>query len=97
MGTRVTADVYGMFAPLLPQRARAEHYAQPYWKRQGHVPDFLVCCRTAEGGPNADAFMGVKTRALTRSPLSGAAMWLDEQQRLTPHTFRKLGYLTGAG
>ena len=35
MNTRVTAEVFGLFAPLLPHAARDEIGAQPVRKRQG--------------------------------------------------------------
>eukprot|EP00973_Karenia_brevis_P027729 3822089-Karenia_brevis.AAC.1 len=61
MATRVTTEVYGLFAPLLPQAARDELEAQPARKRQGLVPDFLARCRAERMGPMRDTLLEVKT------------------------------------
>ena len=41
-GMPCSCEVFGLFAPLLPQAARTEWLAAPVRKRQGLVPDFLV-------------------------------------------------------
>ena len=47
MGVHANAEVFGLFAPLLPQVARDDFEALPLRKRQGIVPDFLVSCHAA--------------------------------------------------
>ena len=41
-GIPCSCEVFGLFAPLLPQEARAEWLAAPARKRQGLVPDYLL-------------------------------------------------------
>ena len=41
-GIPCSCEVFGLFAPLLPQEARAELQVVPKRKRQGLVPDYLV-------------------------------------------------------
>ena len=41
-GLPCSCEVFGLFAPLLPQEARSELMATPKRKRQGLVPDFLL-------------------------------------------------------
>ena len=70
MHTRATAEVYGIFAPLLPQAARAElegQAAQTARKRQGIVPDLMVQCRAEPCGPLQDLLWEVKTLHYGRS------------------------------
>ena len=45
MGLPVSSEVYGIFAPLLPQVAKDELGAQPARKRQGMVPDLMAMRR----------------------------------------------------
>eukprot|EP00973_Karenia_brevis_P003217 443639-Karenia_brevis.AAC.1 len=61
MPRRVTSEVFGLFAPLLPQVARDEMDAQPIRKRQGMVPDFLAQCRSEPAAPLRDTLLEVKT------------------------------------
>eukprot|EP00973_Karenia_brevis_P014275 1944250-Karenia_brevis.AAC.1 len=61
MGTRVTPEVFGLFAPLLPQAVRNEMGTGPARKRQGLVPDMMACCRDGLGGPMRDMLLEVKT------------------------------------
>ena len=61
MHTRTTAEVYGLFAPLLPQAARDEFTAQPVRQRQGIVPDLLIQCRIRPEGPLQDVLWELKT------------------------------------
>ena len=42
MGVRVRTEVYGLFAPALPQHARDTISRWPRRKRQGLVPDFML-------------------------------------------------------
>eukprot|EP00973_Karenia_brevis_P053982 7498191-Karenia_brevis.AAC.1 len=60
-GARATCEVYGLFAPLLPQAAREELDAQPARRRQGLVPDFLARLRSSAGAHLADVLLDVKT------------------------------------
>ena len=41
-GVSCFCEVFGLFAPLLPQDVRSEWLAAPVRKRQGIVPDFSV-------------------------------------------------------
>ena len=41
---RSTTEVYGLFAPLLPQRARKELGGLPLRQRQGLLPYFMIYC-----------------------------------------------------
>ena len=61
MGMRAAPEVFGLFAPLLPQVARGEYDAMPARKRQGLVPDFLVSCRATRGGPVQETLAELKT------------------------------------
>ena len=61
MGLRSNAEVYGLFAPLLPQVARDHYDRLPYRKRQGLVPDMLVACRWAPTEPLRDVLAELKT------------------------------------
>eukprot|EP00973_Karenia_brevis_P058881 8198029-Karenia_brevis.AAC.1 len=61
IGTRVTPEVYGLFAPLLPQVARDEMETQPLRKRQGIVPDIMLHCRADVHGPFRDTLVEFKT------------------------------------
>ena len=61
MGVGATPEVYGLFAPLLPQVAR-DHYDQlPKRKRQGIVPDMRVTCRQQAAGPMQSVLVELKT------------------------------------
>eukprot|EP00973_Karenia_brevis_P059651 8302799-Karenia_brevis.AAC.1 len=60
MNTGLTAEVYGLFVPLLPQTARDELGALPARRRQGLVPDFLLRAR-APGGATQDTLAEIKT------------------------------------
>ena len=61
MRVRATPEVYGLFAPLLPQVAR-DHYDQlPSRKRQGLVPDMLVQCRDNPEAANRAILVEIKT------------------------------------
>ena len=61
MNMRSTPEVYGLFAPLLPQVAK-EHFDQlPVRKRQGILPDMLVTCRQSADGPERATLAELKT------------------------------------
>eukprot|EP00973_Karenia_brevis_P073939 10277500-Karenia_brevis.AAC.1 len=66
-------EVYGMFAPLLPQVARDELDAAPVRKRQGLVPDVMVHCRTEPGGPMRDVLVEFKTLHVGVSTYPGSS------------------------
>ena len=59
MGAPCTCEVFGLFAPLLPQRGRDETASYPHRKRQGMVPDFKLT--TPEG---FDSLMELKVVGL---------------------------------
>ena len=41
-GVPCTCEVFGLFAPLLPQSVRSDVMAMPVCTRQGLVPDYLA-------------------------------------------------------
>ena len=49
MQARGSTEVYGLFAPLIPQLGRSRLDGEPRRKRQGLVPDFLIYERSPEG------------------------------------------------
>ena len=55
-----TVEVFGLFAPLLPQHARNELDSDVPRKRQGIVPDFMVRC-SFDGQPVQPKLLEVKT------------------------------------
>jgi hypothetical protein len=63
MCVRARTEVYGLFAPLLPQRARDELGKLPVRKRQGIVPDFMIAIPSGNQGPSdaADELFELKT------------------------------------
>jgi hypothetical protein len=61
MGLRPTAEVYGLFAPLLPQTARHELDSLPARKRQGLVPDLMAECRADSEAPARATLLELKT------------------------------------
>ena len=94
---RVSCEVYGLFAPLLPQRARNEMDSQPARRRQGLVPDFLAHLRAQPDGPLRDLLLDVKTlhygtstyphseercRAVTRRAAAVNAEYLNKARSL---------------
>ena len=61
MGARVTPEVYGLFAHLLPQVAR-DHFDQlPVRQRQGILPDMQVHCRPSPEVPAQATLVEMKT------------------------------------
>eukprot|EP00973_Karenia_brevis_P092518 12412817-Karenia_brevis.AAC.1 len=58
---RPTAEVYGLFAPLLPQDARDALGELPVRRRQGIVPDFLLRGCVEAGGALRDVLAELKT------------------------------------
>ena len=65
MHLRLRPEVYGLFAASIPQAARARADALPLRKRQGLVPDFLVCA--AFEGPERPLLFELKTLHYGRS------------------------------
>jgi hypothetical protein len=61
MGTPATAEVFGLFAPLLPQVAKDTFDALPARKRQGMVPDLSVAGRRDSNGPICTTLVELKT------------------------------------
>ena len=60
-GLQSTVEVYGLFAPLLPQHAHALLDAEVPRKRQGLVPDFMVRCRRRDDGGIHALLLELKT------------------------------------
>ena len=58
---RSTPEVYGIFAPLMPQVARYHFDKLPARKRQGILPDMFVTCRQDRGGPVRATLLELKT------------------------------------
>ena len=59
MHVRSTTEVYGLFAPLIPQQGRDQLDGQTARQRQGLVPDFLVY--EPDAGPGQACLMELKT------------------------------------
>jgi hypothetical protein len=59
MSVRSTTEVYGLFAPLIPQHGRNQLDRATARKRQGLVPDFLLY--SPEPGPEQACLMELKT------------------------------------
>jgi hypothetical protein len=63
MGLRIRAEVYGLFAAVLPQQAQEEIGKWPRRKRQGLVPDFLAAMPDEASSPSdaTDELLELKT------------------------------------
>lgn len=63
MGVQVRTEVYGLFAAVLPQRARDTIGRWPLRKRQGLVPDFAIALPEEGRGPSdaVDELFELKT------------------------------------
>jgi hypothetical protein len=61
MGMAATSEVYGLFAPLLPQIARDEFDTKPARKRQGLVPGLMATCRQTPEAPERRTLLEIKT------------------------------------
>ena len=70
MHMRATTEVYGLFAPLIPQAGRSRLNQQPARKRQGLVPDFLI---HAPEGPSQAVLLELKTLHFGTSTYPAAA------------------------
>ena len=75
MGVPCNAEVYGLFAHLLPQVARHHFDQLPKRKRQGILPDMMATCRQGPGEPARSTLIELKTLHY------GATTYPDTDQR----------------
>ena len=59
MQARATTEVFGLFAPCIPQAGRARIEGETVRKRQGLIPDFMLY--TSWDGPEQPCLMELKT------------------------------------